>query len=390
MDVANTQAVLTQLFDRFGVEPMRLHIGKPFIGKGVFSTDGAYWQHSRNLIKPMFARAQVSDFTALDLHLSRMMNRIPQDGSTIDLQVLFKLMFLDHSTEFLFGESAETQLTGSPDAVGSELLTIFDAALSGLGKRILLGRLRVLFLWDRSYDRLASSVHAIVDHYIDKAISREDNKKELQNRFPEKFKRYIILDDLLKTVQDRVEIRNHIINIFLPGRDATAIGLSGVCFLLARHPYAWHKLRAEVLSLKGFRLLMPANRNMRLCLKDCVLPSGGGPDGKKPIFVPQGTQVSVNFGAMQRDKDIWGEDADEFRPERWEDMKTGWHYIPFSGGPRICPGQQIALTECAYVLVRLMQNFRAMENRDPEMAFIEQSRLTVESRNGVKVALIPL
>ena len=135
---------------------------------------------------------------------------------------------------------------------------------------------------------------------------------------------------------------------------------------------------------------MPASRNVRLCLMDCVLPSGGGPAGTKPIFVPRGTQVSVNFGAMQRDKDIWGDDADDFRPERWEGMKSGWHYIPFSGGPRICPGQQIALTESAYVLARLVQRFKTIENRDLEIAFIEQSRLTTESRNGVQVALIPV
>lgn len=92
MDVANTQAILSQLFDRFGVEPLRLHVGEPFIGKGVFSTDGAYWRQSRELIKPMFARAQVSDFAALDVHLSRMMDRIPTDGSTVDLQGLLKLM----------------------------------------------------------------------------------------------------------------------------------------------------------------------------------------------------------------------------------------------------------------------------------------------------------
>ena len=92
MDVANIQAVLSQLFDKFGVEPMRLHIGEPFIGKGVFSTDGAYWQQSRELIKPMFARAQISDFTALDVHMNRMMERIPKDGSTVDLQALLKFM----------------------------------------------------------------------------------------------------------------------------------------------------------------------------------------------------------------------------------------------------------------------------------------------------------
>ena len=134
---------------------------------------------------------------------------------------------------------------------------------------------------------------------------------------------------------------------------------------------------------------MPASQNIRLCLKDCVLPSGGGLAGTQPIFVPQGTQVRVNFGALQRDKDIWGDDADEFRPERWEGMKIGWHYIPFFEDPRICPGQQIALAESAYVLAKLMQRFKTIENRDPEISFVEESRLITESRNGVKIALIP-
>ena len=92
MDGKNIQAVLGQSFADFGVEAMRLHIGEPFIGRGVFSTDGSYWKHSRDLIKPMFTKARISNFTALDVYLDRMMERIPRDGSTIDLQPLLKLM----------------------------------------------------------------------------------------------------------------------------------------------------------------------------------------------------------------------------------------------------------------------------------------------------------
>lgn len=335
--------------------------------------------------------------------------------------------FLDNATELIFGECVETLLSDQAEAHSSELLQSFDAALRGLGMRVLLGRLRVLFAWDRSYNRLAHKVHAVVDKYIGKAILRQKQASDHKKVLDDVKGCYIILDELVATVEDREEIRNQVLNIFLPGRDATAIGLSGVCFLLARHPRVWAKLRAEVLSMEGpvtyellkslkymrfvlneglyfliirelrladnnlgFRLIAPANRNVRLCLKDCVLPSGGGPRGTAPIFVPQGTRVSVNFGAMHRDVDIWGKDAESFRPERWEGLKPGWHYIPFSGGPRVCPGQQVALTEAAYVLVRLMQTFESMENRDPEMAFIEQSRLTTESRNGVKVALFPV
>lgn len=41
-----------------------------------------------------------------------------------------------------------------------------------------------------------------------------------------------------------------------------------------------------------------------------------------------------------------------------------WEYIPFSGGPRICLGQQFALTQMAYTLFRFFRVFRAIEARD--------------------------
>lgn len=151
----------------------------------------------------------------------------------------------------IFGESTDTLLAETPDAHSNELLKTFDAALEGLGKRLLLGKLRVLFFWDRSYDQLASRVHKAVDYYVDKAIDRQKKKLELEKKPSDGPKRYIVLDELLSKVHDRSDIRNHLLNIFLPGRDATAVGLSGVCFLLARHQHVWHKLRAEVLSIKG-------------------------------------------------------------------------------------------------------------------------------------------
>lgn len=49
---------------------------------------------------------------------------------------------------------------------------------------------------------------------------------------------------------------------------------------------------------------------------------------------------------MQRRKDIYGPDADEFRPERWEEDSLSsnkalkWAYVPFNGGPRVCLGSE--------------------------------------------------
>jgi cytochrome P450 len=64
---------------------------------------------------------------------------------------------------------------------------------------------------------------------------------------------------------------------------------------------------------------------------------------------------------MHRRKDLWGPDCEIFKPERWESRKPGWDYLPFNGGPRICIGQQFALTEIGYVLVRMLQRIDALD-----------------------------
>jgi len=63
--------------------------------------------------------------------------------------------------------------------------------------------------------------------------------------------------------------------------------------------------------------------NAREAIRDTTLPVGGGPDGKSPVFVFKGQLVNYVPYVMHRRKDIYGEDADEFRPERWENLRPG-------------------------------------------------------------------
>jgi len=70
--------------------------------------------------------------------------------------------------------------------------------------------------------------------------------------------------------------------------------------------------------------------NTRVSNKDTTLPRGGGEDGKSKIFIPKGTQVDYSPYVMQRREDLWGSDANEYIPERWEGRKFGWDYLPVS------------------------------------------------------------
>jgi benzoate 4-monooxygenase len=67
---------------------------------------------------------------------------------------------------------------------------------------------------------------------------------------------------------------------------------------------------------------------------------------------PQGTVLSVPAYTIHHSKEIWGPDADEFRPERWatvsERQKAA--FIPFSYGPRACVGRNVAEMELALIV----------------------------------------
>lgn len=81
-----------------------------------------------------------------------------------------------------------------------------------------------------------------------------------------------------------------------------------------------------MLTLETLRLHPVVPRNERLAICDTVLPVGGGSHGRSPVFVAKGTIVAYNVYAMHRRKDSFGPDAEEFRPERWENrgLRPQW------------------------------------------------------------------
>jgi cytochrome P450 len=146
-------------------------------------------------------------------------------------------------------------------------------------------------------------------------------------------------------------------------------------------------LRAIVNESQRLYPVVPVNS--REALVDTVLPRGGGNDETAPVLVTKGAHVVWHMYSMQRREDLFGEDADKFRPERWLEpgFRPGWAYIPFSGGPRVCIGQNFALTETMYVVVRLVQHFE-IERKDFE-EWKEKFSITCTGLGGCKVGLTP-
>lgn len=98
----------------------------------------------------------------------------------------------------------------------------------------------------------------------------------------------------------------------------------------------------------ALRLFPSVSVNQRAALRTTILPTGGGPDGKSPVLVRKGKSLAYSVYSLHRRADLYGEDAEEFRPERWDEdlglyrdeVTKNWGYLPFNGGPRICLGSK--------------------------------------------------
>ncbi|MCJ1389286.1 hypothetical protein MMC18_002142 [Xylographa bjoerkii] len=349
---------------------------------------------------------QIADLNLLEVYLKRMMKLVPRDGRTVDLMPLFKRLFIDKGTSFIFGQSVNTFCPADAHPDVEAFLTLFEDALRGMGARLRLSHLRILRGRDQKWKKSCKEFHLTVDRFVDQAVERQSQSSETRNGKHT----YVLVDRLLQASQDRDEIRTTLINVFLAGRDQIGITISHIFFILARHSRVWNKLRDEALALtqpvtyellKSFKYLQyilfilairlhsPVGRSIRHCISDCILPNGRGPDGKAPVLVRRGMQIEMDFSAMHHDPSIGGENSEEFIPERWEGLKPGWEYIPFLGGGRVCPAKEMALTQCGYVLVPMMQEFQTSEKRDDEWEFVEDLRNAKQIRNGVLVAMVP-
>ncbi|KAI0602244.1 cytochrome P450 [Biscogniauxia sp. FL1348] len=404
---AHIKAVLAGQFADFGKGPLFHQIWRPFLGDSIFTTDGKTWQNSRALIRPMFLTDRVSDLHIFERCTSKMISHIPCSGETIDIMDLFFRMTLDVTTDFLLGSSVN-----SLDNPHGEFTKAFNDILHHQLKFHILRKLRPLdMLWPRTeYNRYIKTIEDFLTPFIQKTLAMPPEELE---KFTKSDKSFTFLHNLAQFTQDPKVIRDQLIAVLLAGRDTTAATLSWVFYELAACPDKVARLRTEVLEFVGkheaptyetvknmkylrytlqetLRLHPAVPLNQREVLADTTLP---GLNGHPDIGLCKGDNVSYSPLVLHRRRDLYPPtsetfaDPSTFSPERWYVWQPRpWEYIPFNGGPRICPGQNFALTEMSYCIVRMLQKFDRIEYRGDWHAQQEQTDVISRPSLGVPVA----
>jgi cytochrome P450 len=102
------------------------------------------------------------------------------------------------------------------------------------------------------------------------------------------------------------------------------------------------------------------------------------------FYLPEGTNVGCNAWTIHRDKKLYGEDADVFRPERWLEVsseqarKMEALLFTFGAGKRACVGKNIAMLELTKFIPEFFRQFE-FKVADASLYTITSSWLAVQS-----------
>jgi cytochrome P450 len=102
----------------------------------------------------------------------------------------------------------------------------------------------------RALKKSVEKLQFYVNKQIAAAFKKREADLEARAQGSDSKELFIFIDQLVYETQDRDFIRDQLLNIFFPARDASSAGASFIFFILARHPDVWAKLRSEILSFK--------------------------------------------------------------------------------------------------------------------------------------------
>ncbi|CAE6378065.1 unnamed protein product [Rhizoctonia solani] len=351
------------------------------LGEGVFNVDGEMWKFHRNMTRPYFSRERITHFELFARHSDAAIAKLLAHPEAVDFQDLVSRFTMDSASEFLLGINVKSLEEPLPLPHKTETeANKFALAFSSVQARAVI-RFTYGALWP--YMELFSDTTRkdmrVIDAFIQPILETKLDLKKKGGLEKDEEKETLI-DHLVKFTDDKNLIKDELFNVMVAGRDTTASTLTFTCYMLATNPHILAKLRAEILEHVGtnsyptfenfremkylravinevLRLYSPVPLNQRQCVKSTVFKTEG-----KQYFIPAGASVIYSVLFMHTRKDLWGDDAEVFDPERWLDdrykkyvLPNPFIFLPFNAGPRICLGQQFAYNEISFFLTRLIQ-----------------------------------
>lgn len=335
------------------------------LGNGLLITEGELWKKQRSLAQPFFNRQWISSLSGqmgqlVDARLRRWEAALRR-GEEIDVKYECKALSMDLISHSIFGANMAEDgpsLGRATDAlssyVESQRWVLFRLPTAVPTRRNLMARYH-RYCVDRVALRFIAGER---QRASDGLISMLLHAKNAEGA----------------PAFDEAQVRDQIVTILVAGYETTAAALCWTLYLLAKHPDAAERLRAEVDALLGQSLPteealnqlsylpMVLNESMRLYPPAWVLGRRSiQADSLGPYAIPPNAAIGIYPYLIHRHPQFWNR-PDDFDPENFTASASAarprFAFFPFGGGARLCIGTHLALLELKLCLAMFTQRFR--------------------------------
>ena len=367
----------------------------PLLGQSVFLTNGEAWQRQRRIIDPAFEGGKVKEaFPAMRAAALSARDRIArQAGKALEIESEASHGAADVIFRILFSIPIENEIAAR----------VFSQFRNHQRSQPLLNRAAFVPLpgWfprfhRRAARRTAMEIRTLIARLVDermKDIHAGTAPADLATKI------MTTVDPATGTGFDADEMIDQVAIFFLAGHETSASALAWALYLLAADQEAQEKVAREVNGIKDnlefsdiSRLEFTRNvfrEALRLYPPvPMMVRENRHPETFRARDVRRGSQIVVSPWHIHRHERIW-DNPDAFDPDRWrapearQSVRQG--FLPFSAGPRVCPGAGIAMIEGVLFLALLVRDLRFSPagGQDP----VPVAHLTVRAKDGIMLAV---
>lgn len=350
------------------------------LGNGIIFAPVSMWRSRRKILAPTFSPKNLNNFVQVFSRQSSIM--VEQISKAVGKEAVSAWNFVTTYTLDAVFETVMNVKLNSQQCKEVPFLKSFSNICDLISSRILNPWLHPDMVYKllpqyRTSVKYRASIWQFIDEII-KSCQRDAKNNRNKNDAMKSFLELIIESEDGEQRYNAEELREESLVLAVAGNDTSAVGTCFVLSMMARYPDVQEKVAKELHDVFGeldrpvvaedlphlkylevviketLRLYPPAPIIVRQIDKDLKLPSG--------ITLVKECGVLVHIWATHRNQLYWGEDAEEFRPERFIDAppKHSAAFLAFSHGPRACIGYQYAMMSMKTALATVLRSYRVL------------------------------
>lgn len=365
-----------------------LERAKRLLGEGLLTSEDDFHLRQRRLIQPAFHRQHIAAYAQTMAQCAARTRDEWGAGETRDVAEEMMRLTLAIVGRTLFNADVEAE---APEvgAAMAEVLALFDLFMlpfAELFERLPLPQVR-------RFAQARARLDAVIYRLIAEHRARGEDQGDLLSML-------LSAQDEDRTAMTDAQVRDEAITIFLAGHETTANMLAWTWYLLSQNPEAEATFHAEIDALPtgepGLDDLPQLTYTRRVLSESLRLYPPGWIVGRRAVAdtsvggyaVPRRTVVILAPTVTHVDP-RWFPDPERFDPDRWtpeaEAVRPKFAFFPFSGGPRVCIGEQFAWTEGLLLLATLGRRWKM--RLAPGQRIGWQPIITLRPKYGMRMTL---